>query len=608
MIAESCCGKSAAGKKDENWQAGSLLHEASMSRLTVFCGLVLSLGLSRGAVAAPLTSERMLPKRTLALVKIPNADEFRRRWNASSFGAMQRDPAFAPFFADLERQADRLAGGVKRTLGVGVKQLWLALDGELAVALVHTPESGLAFVGIAEIAPDEPSAARRLAALEATLVAHGARDLRIKAGDLDVVSWSVGSGDDQAKFSYFRRGNRLVLSQDLNGLLSVAAAAKSDVSETLAANPVYQYIVQETQASSGEPALRWYVDPIGALRAAVSDNLEGNPNRDVVTGLLSQAGVDKFKGIGGTIELGSAFADNVSRTFGYVEPPVSGLLEAFALPAVHQVPPNWVKEDANLYMQINWNGPRFYRAIASFFDSYQGKGAFNALVGSGQIPNTEATFHDAVDQLEGPVHVVATFPTSTGDLLKQPAVFAVQVRDAKKTEAMLHGLAQAAGARERSVGGAATFTLPLGVPGAAPAVGLCFCVAHGSLMVSTSDQYLQSVLTGAATKRPLSKSAVYKAATGQFPEKTSLVSFARQDQRFEQLYEQIRSGGFRIPLYGGVVSSLGLDFSKLPPASAVRPYLETSAGFVEPADKGFRMIEIGYWPERPPEQSPKANR
>ena len=105
-----------------------------------------------------------------------------------------------------------------------------------------------------------------------------------------------------------------------------------------------------------------------------------------MTGLLSQAGVDKFKGIGGSIELGSAFADNVSRTFGYVEPPVSGLLEAFALPAVRQVPPDWIKEDANLYMQINWSGPRFYRAIASFFDGYQGKGAFQSFVGSGGSP------------------------------------------------------------------------------------------------------------------------------------------------------------------------------------------------------------------------------
>ena len=82
---------------------------------------------------------------------------------------MQRDPAFGPFFADLERQADRWTSGVKRTLGVGVKQIWLALDGELAVALVHSPESGLGFVGIAEIAPDIPAAARRVAALEATL-------------------------------------------------------------------------------------------------------------------------------------------------------------------------------------------------------------------------------------------------------------------------------------------------------------------------------------------------------------------------------------------------------------------------------------------------------
>ena len=47
----------------------------------------------------------------------------------------------------LERQVDRLTVGVKKTLGVGVKQVWQSLEGEVAVGLVHSPESGLALVG-----------------------------------------------------------------------------------------------------------------------------------------------------------------------------------------------------------------------------------------------------------------------------------------------------------------------------------------------------------------------------------------------------------------------------------------------------------------------------
>jgi|HubBroStandDraft_6_1064221.scaffolds.fasta_scaffold10402_6 hypothetical protein len=549
-----------------------------------------------------VTSEHLLPKRTLALVKIPNAAEFRRKWNASSFGAMQRDPAFGPFFADFERQVDRLTAGVKRTLGVGVKQVWLALEGEVAVGLVHSPESGVAFVGLIEVAPDDGLAARRIAALDAALAAGGAKDVRIQAGDRDIVSWTAGSGDDQLTFSYFRQGNHLVVSRDLNALLTVAAAAKGPVSETLSANPVYRHIVDETRASSGDPAIQWYVDPVSALSAAVSDNLQDNPNRDLVTGLLSRAGLAQFKGIGGTIELASAFADNVTRTFGYVEPPASGLLQAFALPATRQVPPNWVAEDANLYMQINWSGPRFYRAIESFFDSFQGPGAFNSFVGTGRLPNTDSSFRDVMEQLVGPVHVVATLPTSTGELLKQPAVFAVRIRDAKKAEAMLRGIAEASGAQVRSVGGIPRYSLRLGLPTGDQSVDIAFSIAEGSLMVSTSPQYLESVLAGRTKKRPLAQSSVFKAATGQFPEETSLLSYSRQDGRFELLYEQIRTGSFKIPLYGGIVTGLGLDFSKLPPAQAIRPYLQTSAGFIEPADKGFRMIDIGYWPQRQPEQ------
>ena len=557
--------------------------------------LVLALA-ARAHAGQPLTSERILPKRTLALVKIPNATEFRRKWNGSSFGAIQRDPAFQPFFADLDRQVDRLTAGVKRTLGVGVKQVWNSLDGEVAVGLVHAHDTGLALVGVVELGADEAAAARRVAALNAALAAGGARDVRLEAGQAEIISWTTGTDDDPFKFSFFRRGTHLVVCQDLNALLTVAAAANKGPAETLAANPIYQYIVDQTRPSSGEPALAWYVDPVGALNAAIGDNLQDNPNRDLITGLLSKAGVDKFKGIGGTIELASAFADSVSRVFGYVEPPASGLLQAFVLPATRQSPPAWVREDANLYMQVNWSGPRFYQAIETFFDSFQGQGAFNALVGSGRLPGTEMTFRDAMSELAGPIDIAASLPTSSDELFKQPAVFAIRVRDAAKSQAMLKAIGEASGAKLRTVDGVPTYSLRLGLPTGGQAVEIGFSVAHGSLMVSTSPAYLESLVTRSKGK-PLAQSLMFKAATGQFPAKTSVLSYSRQDRRFELLYEEIRSGDFKLPLYGGIVTGLGLDFSKLPPAQAIRPYLQTSAGFVEPADKGFRMIDLGYWPQ-----------
>ena len=334
--------------------------------------------------------------------------------------------------------------------------------------------------------------------------------------------------------------------------------------------------------------------PGRAVGAAVADNLQDNPNRDLITGLLSKAGLDSFKGIGGTIELASAFADNVSRVFGYIDPPATGLLQAFVLPATHQSPPDWVRADANLYMQVNWSGPRFYQAIETFFDSFQGRGAFSTLVGSGRLPGTETTFRDAMNQLSGPIDIVATLPTSSGELLKQPAVFAIRVRDSAQAAAMLRAIGEASGAQTRTVDGVPTYALRLGLPteglptsGHPPrgqSVEIAFSVAKGSLMVSTSPQYLESLLAR-QKDRPLARSPLFKAATGQFPAKTSVLSYSRQDRRFELLYEEIRSGGFKLPIYGGIVTGLGLDFSKLPPAAAIRPHLQTSAGFVEPAEK-----------------------
>jgi hypothetical protein len=555
----------------------------------------LLLDLGHGAQAGqPATSERLLPRETIAFAKIPNATEFRRRWNQSSFGAIQRDPAFAPFVADLERQLDARTARIKRATGLGVKELWLSLKGEVAVALVHSHDNGFAVVGVVEAGEDETSAVRTMAALEAALALHGAVAVRLHASDVDVTSWSLGAEPDTLTFSCFRRGRHVVVGADLNTILTLAAKTRSDGRDSLAENPFYQYIMEQTRASSGDPAVQWFVDPIGGLRAAIDSNLQGNPGRELIAGLLKKAGIEKIKGIGGSIEFASAFADNITRTFGYVEPPADGLLDAFRLPATHQVPPAWITEDANFYLQVNWSGPRFYRAIAAFFDSYQGAGAFRTLVGSGRLPNSEVTFEECLNQMVGPVHVVANFPKSTGDLLKQPAIVAIRIADPKKAGEMLRSIATSAGAKLQSFGGTTTYTMRLGLPQSGPAIEVAMAVVEGTLMVSTNPRYLHSVLSSRGKKRTLAESHDFQQATGDFPEKTSMLTYQRQDRRFEGLYETIRAGKLQLSLYGGMMAGLALDFSKLPPAEAIRGYLQTSSSFIEPVERGFRMIEIGF--------------
>jgi hypothetical protein len=383
-------------------------------------------------------------------------------------------------------------------------------------------------------------------------------------------------------------------------VLALAAKSSSSQNDTLAVNPVYQYIVDQTRASSGDPAFQWFIDPIGGLEAALDMNLQGNPNRELIGGILKKAGIERVKGIGGTFELSPAFADSFMRTFGYVEPPAEGLLAAFRLPATNQTPPPWVKDDVNFYLQLNWSGPRFYRAVSDFFDSYQGPGAFRALVGSGRLPNSQATFEDCLNQMVGPVHITANFPRSSSDLLKQPAVVAVGIADAKKAGELLRSLAESAGAKVESIGGVPTYTFRLGAPGVPGQLEIGASIAEKSLMLSTNTKYLESIISPRPAKRPLAQSSAYHAATLGFPEKTSMLSYQRQNWRFEGLYETIRRGKLQLPLYGGMVTGLGLDFSKLPPAPAIRKYLQTSSSFIEPADKGFRLIEIGFRPVSTP--------
>jgi hypothetical protein len=154
-------------------------------------------------------------------------------------------------------------------------------------------------------------------------------------------------------------------------------------------------------------------------------------------------------------------------------------------------------------------------------------------------------------------------------------------------------VAESMGGKPRTVEGETVyeFTFPSVLPGRTTTIGAA--VASGSLMVSTDADFLAGVLRDRGRKRPLAESLAYRRVAEQFPEETSMISFQRQDQDFEPLYESIRSGTL-LPQVPGAAA--GLDFSKLPRFDVLRRYLQSTGSYIEPIPDGFRFVDFALPP------------
>lgn len=565
-----------------------------MHRVAPMVILILTARMAAAIAGEPTTGQQLLPPDTLAYAGIADVPAFRERWKQSSFGAMQEDPEFEEFLRDMRVQLDEWTGGLEQTLGLSWATLWEAAQGELSLGLIQTADQELAPVAVIDFGDNPEAVARLMRTVEDRLAAEGGDKMTLQAEGAEMVTWTKQHNGRKQSFSYTLRDGHLVLSNRLPALMETIAGRNREKSASFAASEEYRRIIEQA-SPNGDPGLvRWYADPLRLVDALLAANLQGKPQMDMVRGFLNRIGLDRFEAIGGTVNLATGEFDSVARVVGHVKQPSEGLLEAFRLPASRQRPPEWVSEDVSLYAQMNWSFVRAYQAVGGFFDTLQGPGAFDEAVGSMPLGQSGLKLkEDLVDQLVGPLHIVADVPESVEDATRQPALFALGVRDADRMAESMGKLAESIGGKLRTVEGETIyeFSIPSVLPGKTTTIGTT--VASGSLMVSTDADFLAGVLRDRGRKRPLAESLAYRRVAEQFPEETSMISFQRQDKDFESLYESIRSGEL-LPRVPGVAAAL--DFSKLPRFDVLRRYLQSTGSFIEPTPDGFRLVDFALPP------------
>ena len=546
----------------------------------------------RPAAAQAVSSAKVLPSDVYLYLSIPSVQELKARWNKTRFSEIQNDAAFRDFISQLKEYYEKAGREFEQETKMKLQDLLELPTGEVSVAVMKPPTGQLAAIGFVDFGKSEDVVDQLLAKLEDAMDAENAERKVQDFKNTRIVVYKLPGADQEQgpikpQYAYFVKDTQFVISNDVSALESVLTNWGGESDRSFANNRIYKQIMEKCKTGNAEPVLKWYLNPIEALRAGVNLAAEGNPQAAMAMGFLPVLGLNDFRGMGGTSDWATDGYEAISKTMMYVDQPPQGLLNLFRFPATDLTPPAWVGEKTQAYMAANWDVEAAYESVETLVDSFQGAGALDRMIdGIADDPNGPGIHikKDVIDQLSGRLYMANQGVENLEQAIPK-LLFSIGVRNTKTMQDFIAKVTKMEGvpAKTRNFRGETIVEFDAGEA----TVGLC--VVNNAMLVSSDVSLIEAVIRGDRAQKPLGDSAAYRLVTGDFPEKTSILSFQHTDEQVKIIYEGARKG----ELGEADIPAEAKDLlAKLPPFEALQKYLPVSGGYTVPDENGVLFVNI----------------
>ena len=538
---------------------------------------------------APAFSRR-LPDSVAAHVVIPDAGALRERLPNCSWGRLLNDPLVADFRDNLVGQMRAsIDASVQLPDGVSAEDL-LNLDvGEITLTVLKPVDGNLPVVFSIDAAGAADTISKLVAESVAASVNQGwTRDVVEHAGTSITVLTDGGAADEAASAgnvrAVFQRDGYVVAGNSVGVLKQVLDRWSGTVEGAFAANATLNQVQQVTMKSGREPALFWYLDPVGAAVSILSQGAASNPTASMALSRLPKFGLTSFRGVGGTIDFATGAHDTETRIAGVVKQPVSAAMALVQFPPANLTPPEWVPNDVDSCMMLNWDAQTAYSGAEEMADEFLGPGGLsNAL--KILSTKTDPPIHIKNDILDGITGEVTILQGKAGAnaARKNATLLAVSLKDSKKFEGIIRQLIDQPGSKagSRTVGS----TTVAVYDGKKSSTHLA--VAHGTLLVSNDTVLLDKVINAAGGDH-LVESAHYRQFSASVPVAKSLFAIQRPVNQLEVAYGILKQGGVAVPA--------GIDLKLLPTFDRIQHHFLPTATWAAPTADGFQYVSFSLPP------------
>jgi len=336
----------------------------------------------RQARAERATAPRILPKSTLAYVRIADTPQLVSRFRETSLGRISQDDQVKPFVTGLYAAAEDAWTQIEERVGLPLNQLLAIPQGEISVAFIGQTKND-------EGKYEGPSGVVLLFDVKGhladakKLLENGGKFIQENGGSIEVeklddIELTKYSGPDGNSVFQFEKEETIVLatSKDLAaGIVSSWQGAADG--QSLADNDKFTAIMSRCATSVDDPPqITWFVDVIDLIRNLA----RGNTAAQTGLALFPVLGLDGIKGAGGSWTFATGDFDSVMHAHVLLESPRSGVVEMLALGSGEVTPEAWVPADASSYITLHWEFDETFRVAARLYNSLMSEGAFEAEV------------------------------------------------------------------------------------------------------------------------------------------------------------------------------------------------------------------------------------
>jgi hypothetical protein len=357
-----------------------------------------------------ISSEYLLPATTRAWVSVPDAQLLLDELKLTSVGLLAEKEELKPFVKQIEGQVKSYLDQQNVRLGITIDDLREVKAGEICLAGV-LPKLELGqekltrgqhgLVILADVSGSETNAEKLLEKVQGEMQSYGAiEDAAEDVLGVKVTKWRLPVKEGQyQRYTYHSLTDGWLVASDNDQIFRevirrMKTPDRSEQADTLANNPAFRKIGEQTRLEGVDAHVRWYLDPFGYLelaQAIAEEEQVIKQPRNNHAQILRQEGFDALKGAGGLVSLNVGEQDLVHRTYIHVVKPDSSNLSGQRAIGLMDFRNQWdcdfqpeamIGGDSASYVTLTWNMKRAYENIGPIFDAFLNDKAFDKFVES----------------------------------------------------------------------------------------------------------------------------------------------------------------------------------------------------------------------------------